>query len=148
MLTEAHQAMADRLTTTGRRLEDGGARILSVWAYMQAGTHVLNAALHEADVTAARDEAASNHAGTYLSVNDDEAHAADPGDVIHTNMPPIVYPQGAPWDAACADLQSIEHAAAACLRSAWDPDQAAVAEVRHKLDRARRRLASRGGSHV
>lgn len=141
MLSEDHDRKADRLDASVARLLADEASILAIWGLMHASTHRLNAELHRAGITAERDECATNHAGEYVLTDGTAApEAAEIGDLIHNDMPPVTYPSDPDWAEAVAALVTIESLAASALRSP-SPSTTGLAEAREAATRFETALA-------
>ncbi len=113
MKIESHLAKFRRLDAALRKLDPGNDQELWIWTAMNAGVHLLNAALHDCGATDARDSFHSQVEGLY-AVPDrvsgalhDIMHA--PGDVMHVGQPPIAAPLSAAIERAGDALQSIEN---------------------------------------
>jgi hypothetical protein len=108
MLIEDHRSKAERFDVAAAELVDSDRE-----------------ALHQVGVTVARDECATNAMGQYVSHTGAELPAkANVGDLIHSDMPRIMYPSDTEWSRVEAALAQIERLAATCLRgphrdSAW-----------------------------
>ena len=83
-----------------------------IWTAMNAGVHLLNAALHRCGATLEVDSFHSQLQGLYVVPDratgrlDDALHP--PGDVMHVGQPPIDTPLPPAIRAACAALKIIE----------------------------------------
>lgn len=93
MKIASHLEKFRRLDAALRRLDPGGDQELWIWTAMNAGVHLLNAALHASGATTETDSFHSQVEGVY-AVPDrttgtlhDAMHA--PGDVMHVGQPPL-----------------------------------------------------------
>lgn len=83
-----------------------------IWTAMNAGVHLLNAALHRCGATLEVDSFHSQLQGLYVVPDratgrlDDSLHP--PGDVMHVGQPPIDTPLPRSVTRACAALKRIE----------------------------------------
>jgi hypothetical protein len=112
MKVESHLDKFHRLDAMLARLDPVADRELWIWTAMNAGVHLLNAALHRHGVTRETDSFHSQVEGVY-AVPDratrtfrDEAHA--PGDVMHVGQPALPGPLPAALERAAAALRLIE----------------------------------------
>ena len=112
MLIAAHLDKFRRLHAMKRRLDPEADRELWIWTAMNAGTHLLNAALHHARATDETDSFHSQVEGLYCTPDritgalQDAMHA--PGDVMHFGQPPLDRPVPAAIGRAGAALKIIE----------------------------------------
>ena len=112
MKVDAHLNKFHRLDAMLARLDPVADRELWIWTAMNAGVHLLNAALHHHAVTRETDSFHSQVEGVY-AVPDratgmfrDEAHEA--GDVMHVGQPPLPGPLSPGIERACTALREIE----------------------------------------
>lgn len=93
MLTEAHIRKFRRMDRMKKRLDPDADRELWIWTAMNALTHLLNAALHRAQLTQEVDSFHSQVEGLYCVPDRGSGTLADaihaPGDVMHFGRPPI-----------------------------------------------------------
>jgi hypothetical protein len=112
MLIAAHLDKFRRLDAMRRRLDPEADRELWIWTAMNAGTHLLNAALHHVQLTQETDSFHSQVEGLYCAPDrktgmlEDAMHA--PGDVMHFGQPPFSRPVPATIERAGASLKIIE----------------------------------------
>ena len=112
MLTEAHIRKFRRMDRMKKRLDPGADRELWIWTAMNALTHLLNAALHRAQLTQEVDSFHSQVEGLYWVPDRGSGTFADamhaPGDVMHFGRPPIRGPVPAAIERAGMALRVIE----------------------------------------
>lgn len=112
MKIAAHIGKFKRLDATLRRLDPRSDSELWVWTAMNAGVHLLNAALHHAGATDEIDSFHSQVEGLYAVPDREKGTISDalhaPGDVMHVGQPPIARPVPSAIDRACASLKLIE----------------------------------------
>ena len=112
MKIAAHLEKFRRLDTSLRRLDPRRDSELWVWTAMNAGVHLLNAALHRSGATDEVDSFHTQVEGLYAvpdrarNTFTDALHP--PGDVMHVGQPPIARPVPAALERACASLKLIE----------------------------------------
>ena len=112
MKIASHLEKFRRLDATLLRLDPGSDQELWVWTAMNAGVHLLNAALHASGATTESDSFHSQVEGVY-AVPDRTAgtlHDAmhGPGDVMHVGQPPVARPLPLGIERASAALRTIE----------------------------------------
>jgi hypothetical protein len=112
MKIASHLEKFRRLDATLRRLDPGNDQELWIWSAMNAGVHLLNAALHASGATTESDSFHSQVEGVY-AVPDrttgtlhDAMHA--PGDVMHVGQPPLGAALPATLERASIALRTIE----------------------------------------
>lgn len=112
MKIAAHLGKFKNLDASLQRLDPRSDCELWIWTAMNAGVHLLNAALHRAGATREVDSFHTQVEGLY-AVPDrargtlaDQLHA--PGDVMHVGQPPIAHPLTPAIEQACASLKLIE----------------------------------------
>ncbi len=112
MKVESHLAKFRRLDAMLRRLDPLADQELWVWTAMNAGVHLLNAALHRSGVTSETDSFHTQVEGVY-AVPDrigggmhDRMHA--PGDVMHVGQPKLQGALPAALERAFGALRTIE----------------------------------------
>jgi hypothetical protein len=112
MKIAAHLGKFRNLDGTLRRLDPRSDSELWIWTAMNAGVHLLNAALHHAGVTHEIDSFHTQVEGLYAApdrargVFTDVLH--EPGDVMHVGQPPIAQPLPSEIQQACVSLKLIE----------------------------------------
>jgi hypothetical protein len=112
MKVAAHLDKFQRLDAMLARLDPVADRELWIWTAMNAGVHLLNAALHRHGVTRETDSFHSQVEGVYVvphrgtGVVRDAMH--EPGDVMHVGQPALPGPLPAAITRACAALREIE----------------------------------------
>lgn len=112
MKIASHLEKFRRLDATLRRLDPGSDQELWIWTAMNAGVHLLNAALHASGATTERDSFHSQVEGVYAvpdrttGMLHDAMHA--PGDVMHVGQPPLAAPLPAAIERASIALRTIE----------------------------------------
>jgi hypothetical protein len=116
---EAHLAKAQRFEVSMAKLAPAADLEMLLWSAMHAGTHLLNAALHQCGVTRANQAYPSNHAGRYFVASDGglREEPGPLGDVIHADMPPVPDPVPPALASAMDALRVVERLAAAALRA-------------------------------
>lgn len=131
-------------------LEDFG---LWFWAGMTAGTHAVNAALHQACITL-DDDCFPTQPGVYLVPQPDgslKAALRPLGDVLHVGRPKVEGPVPADIAEMMEAMEHIEHHRDPCLREGLAPtaDIAAScdAALRRCLDLLEARLAGNCHGH-
>lgn len=112
MKVESHLDKFHRLDAMLARLDPVADRELWIWTAMNAGVHLLNAALHRQGVTQETDSFHSQVEGVYVvpdratGMFHDEAHA--PGDVMHVGQPALPGRLPAAIERAAGALRLIE----------------------------------------
>jgi len=112
MKIASHLEKFRRLDATLERLDPGSDQELWIWTAMNAGVHLLNAALHACGATTESDSFHSQVEGLYAVPNrtsgtlHDAMHA--PGDVMHAGQPPLVAPLRPGIERASLALRTIE----------------------------------------
>jgi hypothetical protein len=117
------------------------------WAGMNAGTHAVNAALHEAGITRAED-VYPTQPGVYLVPQGDGGlrPAFRPlGDILHVGRPKVEGP--VPEDIAqmMQAMEIIEHHRDPCIRGEREPTAAIADECTHALREVLEALEQRLG---
>ncbi|MGD9944233.1 MAG: hypothetical protein AB7L76_12110 [Burkholderiaceae bacterium] len=135
-----------------RRMEALRARLhplddfpLWFWSAMNAGTHAVNAALHEAGVTRP-DDVFPTQPGVYLvpRAGGEPCPAYCPlGDVLHVGRPKIEAPVPDDIAAMMHEMETIEHHRDPCVRGEREPTQAIVDECDAALGRCLQLLTLR-----
>jgi hypothetical protein len=112
MKIASHLEKFRRLDAMLARLDPGTDQELWIWTAMNAGVHLLNAALHACGATRETDSFHSQVEGLY-AVPDrasgtlhDAMHA--PGDVMHVGQPPLAAPLPAGVERGSTALRAIE----------------------------------------
>lgn len=112
MKIASHLEKFRRLDATLRRLEPGRDQELWIWTAMNAGVHLLNAALHACNATTESDSFHSQVEGLYAVPDRATATLRDamhaPGDVMHVGQPPLAPPLPVGIERASAALRTIE----------------------------------------
>ncbi len=112
MKIESHLAKFRRLDATLRKLDPGTDQELWIWTAMNAGVHLLNAALHDCNATHETDAFHSQVEGLYAVPDRASGGMRDalqaPGDVMHVGQPPIAAPLPAAIERASVALRTIE----------------------------------------
>ena len=112
MKTASHLEKFRRLDATLQRLDSRADCELWIWTAMNAGVHLLNAALHHVGATRDTDSFHSQVEGLYAVPDRARGTFADamhaPGDVMHFGQPPIAGPLPAAIEQACPSLKLIE----------------------------------------
>lgn len=112
MKIQAHIAKFKNLDATLQRLDPRSDSELWIWTAMNAGVHLLNAALHSTGATRELDSFHTQVEGLYavpdraLGVLKDVLH--EPGDVMHVGQPPIAQPLPPEIERASISLKVIE----------------------------------------
>jgi hypothetical protein len=112
MKVSSHLAKFDRLDAMLQRLDPPADPELWIWTAMNAGVHLLNAALQRAGVTLETDSFPSQVEGVYVVPDRvtgalrDVMHAA--GDVMHVGQPTLPGPLPPAIERASAALHEIE----------------------------------------
>jgi hypothetical protein len=114
LLTSAHIEKFSRMEAALGRLDPEQDRELWIWTAMNALTHLMNAALHQAGLTTPVDSFHSQVEGLY-GVPDrktgriaDAMHPPGEGDVMHLGRPPIPAPLPEAIKRAGAALKVLE----------------------------------------
>lgn len=112
MKSASHLEKFRRLNRAMARLDPEADRELWIWTAMNAGIHLLNAALHHAGATLEIDSFHTQLEGLYAMPDRHAGTLRDaihpPGDVMHVDQPPIARPLPAAIERACAALKTIE----------------------------------------
>jgi hypothetical protein len=112
MKIATHVAKFRRLDDALQRLDPRSDSELWIWTAMNAGVHLLNAALHHAGATREMDSFHTQVEGLYALPDRVGGSFRDalhpPGDVMHVGQPPISHPVPAAVDRGCAALKLIE----------------------------------------
>ncbi len=112
MKIAAHLGKFRNLDATLQRLDPRSDSELWIWTAMNAGVHLLNAALHNAGVTREVDSFHTQVEGLYAAPDRTRGVLTDvlhePGDVMHVGQPPIAQPLPSEIQQACVSLKVIE----------------------------------------
>jgi hypothetical protein len=145
----AHLEKLVKLEALRARLDPGEDFELWFWAGMTAGTHAVNAALHDAGVTL-DDPMYPTQPGVYLVPRPDGslAPAFRPlGDVLHVGRPKVEAPVPADVAAMMHAMEIVERHRDPCVREGIAPTPRTVAEcdaaVRRCLELLRQRVGAR-----
>ena len=143
----AHQAKIEKLEALRARLDPLQDFELWFWSGMTAGTHAVNAALHQAGITR-DDDVFATQPGVYLVTQADgslEPRFHPLGDVLHVGRPKV---EGAiPSDVTdmMNAMEIVEHHRDPCIRHGVVPTQAIVAECDTALRLCLRLFSERVG---
>lgn len=136
MRVESHLEKIEKLEALRERLDPLGDFALWFWAGMTAGTHAVNAALHQAEVTL-DDDMFPTQPGVYLVPQGNGRLAPEfrpLGDVLHVGRPKVEAPVPADIAAMMEEMERIEHYRDPCLREGVTP----TAEITQICDEALR----------
>lgn len=136
MKVVSHMEKIAKLQALRERLDSLRDFELWFWAGMTAGTHAVNAALHQANVTLDEDMFPTQP-GVYLVPQQDGGlkPAFRPlGDVLHVGRPKVEAPVPSDIAAMMEDMEHIEHYRDPCLREGLEP----TAEIADRCDAALR----------
>jgi len=147
MRVASHMEKIGKLMALRQRLDPLADFELWFWAGMTAGTHAVNAALHQAGVTR-DDDKFPTQPHVYQSCQPDGSlkSAFGPlGDVLHVGRPKVEAP--VPDDVATmmAQMEIVEHYRDPCLRDGLAPTAGIAAECDAALRRCMELLAARVG---
>ena len=150
MKIAAHLEKFRRIDATLARLDPRGDCELWIWTAMNAGVHLLNAALHHCGATRDTDSFHTQVEALYAVPDRARGTVADamhpPGDVMHVGQPPIDAKLPAPIERACAALKRIEDLREPHVRGsvpvAADAQQEWLRAYRECIDRLREALGS------
>jgi hypothetical protein len=137
MNVASHKEKIDKLMALRQRLDPLEDFEMWFWAGMTAGTHAVNAALHQAGVTR-DDDKFPTQPHVYLSRQPDGClkSAFGPlGDVLHVGRPKVEDPIPADVATMMEQMEVIEHYRDPCLRDGVAPS----AEIAARCDAALRR---------
>jgi hypothetical protein len=128
----AHIEKYRRLATSLQRFDPRSDPELWIWTAMNAGVHLLNAALHHAGITDEVDSFHTQVEGLYVVPDRTNGTFADvihaPGDVMHVGQPPIERQMPAAIELASASLKVIEDLREAYVRGSDPIREGAEAE--------------------
>jgi len=120
MKISAHLDKYHRLETSLRRFDPRSDSELWIWTAMNAGVHLLNAALHHVGATDEVDSFHTQVEGLYVAPDRKNGTFADvihaPGDVMHVGQPPIARPLPVAVELASRSLKIIEDLRATYVR--------------------------------
>jgi hypothetical protein len=142
-----HLAKIGKLEALRARLDPMEDFELWFWAGMTAGTHAVNAALHEAGVTRG-DDVFPTQPGVYLVPQGDgslEPEFHPLGDVLHVGRPKIEATVPGHLTAMMHDMETIERHRDPCVREGRMPTRATVEECDAALRNCLRLLRDRSG---
>lgn len=112
MKIASHIAKFRRLDATLVRLDPGTDQEMWIWTAMNAGVHMLNAALHACGATAEHDAFHTQVEGLYVVPDRATGALRDAmpplGDIMHVGQPPIAATVPAGVERASAALRIIE----------------------------------------
>lgn len=136
MNVASHLEKIEKLEALRERLDPLGDFSLWFWAGMTAGTHAVNAALHQAGITLS-DDVFPTQPGVYLTARNDgrlEPEFRSLGDVLHVGRPKVEAPVPVDIAAMMEEMERIEHYRDPCLREGLPP----TAEIAQTCDEALR----------
>lgn len=146
MNVAAHLEKVAKLETLRRRLDPLEDFELWFWAAMNAGTHAVNAALHDAGVTLDSD-VFPTQPGVYLAPRPDGSLVPELrplGDIMHVGRPKVDAPLPGDVTEMMRAMEVIEHHRDPCVRGDREPTRAIADEcdaaLRRCLDLLRQRL--------
>jgi hypothetical protein len=145
MKVGSHMDKIARLEALRARLDPLGDFELWFWAGMNAGTHAVNAALHQAGITEDEDVFAAQP-GVYLVPQPDGSLRPcyrRLGDVLHVGRPKVEAPVPDDIAAMMHQMEVVEHYRDPCVRQGLQPTQAIVDECQGALDQCLQHLARR-----
>ena len=148
MNVAAHLEKIRKLESLRARLDPLEDFELWFWSAMNAGTHAVNAALHDAGATLA-DDVFPTQPGVYLVPQPDGSLRPSfhpPGDVLHVGRPKVDGPIPPDIAAMMQAMETIEHHRDPCIRGERQPTRAIAEECERALLRClelfTRRIAS------
>jgi hypothetical protein len=130
MNVASHREKIGKLEALRARLDPMVDFELWFWAAMNAGTHAVNAALHQAGVTRA-DDVFPTQPGVYLVPQPDATlvPAYCPlGDILHVGRPKVEGQIPADIAEMMKQMELIEHHRDPCIRGEREPTQAIASE--------------------
>ncbi|HZQ61174.1 MAG TPA: hypothetical protein VFC24_07490 [Casimicrobiaceae bacterium] len=131
MKIESHLDKFHRLDDARQRLDPVQDCELWIWTCMNAGVHLLNAALHRIGATEATDSFHTQVEGLYVRPDRISGQLIDavhpPGDVMHFGQPPIAAPLPDEVRQAGAALRVIEDMREPYVRGDATPSREAIA---------------------
>jgi hypothetical protein len=145
MNTAAHLEKIARLEALRARLHPLDDFTLWFWTAMNAGTHAVNVALHEAGITRS-DDVFPTQPGVYLVASAGKGHkpAFHPlGDILHVGRPKIDAQIPSDVGEMMALMEIIEEHRDPCVRGDREPTQAVVDECGAALSRCLEILKAR-----
>jgi hypothetical protein len=140
-----HLEKIAKLEALRARLDPMADFELWFWAGMTAGTHAVNAALHDANVTL-DDDAFPTQPGVYLVAQANGALRPEfrpLGDVLHVGRPKVEGPVPADVAAMMHEMELIERYRDPCLREGMAPTEAIANECDAALKRCLASLRNR-----
>ncbi|MFL6717082.1 MAG: hypothetical protein ACJ8G3_12040 [Burkholderiaceae bacterium] len=140
-----HLQKIARLEALRARLDPLQDFELWFWTGMTAGTHAVNAALHQAGVTVGED-AFATQPGVYLVPQEDGTLAPcfrPLGDVLHVGRPRVEAPVPVDIVAMMHEMETVESYRDPCLREGLQPTQAIADQCDAALRRCLDLLALR-----
>jgi hypothetical protein len=143
MKVKSHLEKIAKLEALRERLDPVADFELWFWAGMTAGTHAVNAALHQAAVTR-DDDAFPTQPGVYLVPQTDgslKAAFGPLGDVLHVGRPKVEAPVPEDVAAMMHQMEIVEQYRDPCLREGLAPTPAIAAECDAALRRCLQLLA-------
>jgi hypothetical protein len=143
----AHLEKIAKLEALRARLDPMEDFELWFWAGMTAGTHAVNAALHQAGVTR-DDDVFPAQPGVYLVPQADGALRPEfrpLGDVLHVGRPKVEAPVPEDVTAMMHQMEIVERHRDPCVREGQIPTRAIVAECDAALRRCLHLLGERIG---
>lgn len=147
MNTAFHLAKIAKLEALRARLDPLEDFELWFWAGMTAGTHAVNAALHQAGVTR-DDDMFATQPGVYLVPQADgklKSEFRALGDVLHVGRPKVEAPVPAHLEAMMHDMELVEQHRDPCVREGRTATPAIVdqceTDLRHCLQLLREHTA-------
>lgn len=134
MKVASHLEKFCRLDATLARLDPVADPELWIWTAMNAGVHLLNAALHKCGVTSETDSFHTQLEGVYVVPDRTSGtlHVAmhPPGDVMHVGQPPLAAPLPPSIKRASGALRTIEDLRDPFVRRSERADARAAREWR------------------
>ncbi|TAK81566.1 MAG: hypothetical protein EPO20_26075 [Betaproteobacteria bacterium] len=145
MNVASHLQKIRKLEALRSRLDPMDDFELWFWSAMNAGTHAVNAALHDAKITRA-DDVFPAQPGVYLVPQPDSSvrPAFHPlGDVLHVGRPKIDAPIPEDVAAMMHEMELIEHHRDPCIRGERPPTPAIAQQCERALRRCLELLGKR-----
>jgi hypothetical protein len=135
MNVASHLEKIRKLEALRARLDPMDDFELWFWSAMSAGTHAVNAALHDAKITRA-DDVYPTQPGVYLVPQPDSSVRAafhPPGDVLHVGRPRVEGPIPEDVAAMMREMEIIEHHRDPCIRGERQPTPAIAQDCERAL---------------